>query len=207
MENEIKLFYDLTAEKTADEWYNEEILKPTIIDFLSLLPETPRVLDLGCGPGHESMRLAGAGASVVGIDFSEECIRIANKRCPQCEFKVMDFRYLDDSLGRFDGIFACASLIHISPAEISEVINNIRKFLKDDGYAAIIVIDGEGISKQWSLLEVEGKKLNRAVYLYTKESLQRESVKIGFEFVREGYLDLKLKEYGWRNYIFKKVVM
>ncbi len=28
MVNEIKLFYDLTAEKTADEWYKEEILKP-----------------------------------------------------------------------------------------------------------------------------------------------------------------------------------
>jgi len=173
------------------------------MDFVSLLPETPRILDLGCGPGHESMRLAGTGAIVVGIDFSEECIRIANKRCPQCEFKVMDFRYIDSSLGKFDGVFACASLIHISPAEINKVINNIRKVLKNDGYAAIIVIDGEGISEQWSVLEVEGKKLNRTVYLYTKKSLIQEAVKIGFEFVREGYLDPKLTEFGWRNYIFK----
>lgn len=77
MENEIKLFYDLTAKKTADEWYKEEILMPTIQDFMKLLPKNPRVLDLGCGPGHESMRLNRAGAKVVGIDFSEECIAIA----------------------------------------------------------------------------------------------------------------------------------
>ncbi|EGW39307.1 class I SAM-dependent methyltransferase [Desulfosporosinus sp. OT] len=90
MENEIKLFYDLTAERTAEEWYKEDILKPTIRDFVSLLPERPRILDLGCGPGHESMRLASVGANVLGIDFSEECINIARKRCPQCQFDVLD---------------------------------------------------------------------------------------------------------------------
>jgi len=36
MVNEIMLFYDLTARKTADEWYKEEMLKPTILDFVSL---------------------------------------------------------------------------------------------------------------------------------------------------------------------------
>jgi hypothetical protein len=36
LENDIKLFDDLTAERTADEWYQEEILKPTIVDFVQL---------------------------------------------------------------------------------------------------------------------------------------------------------------------------
>lgn len=79
MENEIKLFYDLTAEETADAWYDNSILKPTIQNFIRLLREKPRVLDLGCGPGHESKRLVMAGADVVGIDFSEECIRQAGE--------------------------------------------------------------------------------------------------------------------------------
>jgi len=70
LENEIKIFYDLTAERTADEWYKEEILKPTILDFVSLLSDHPRILDLGCGTGHESMRLASTGADVLGIGFS-----------------------------------------------------------------------------------------------------------------------------------------
>lgn len=61
MRGEIRLFYDLTAEETADRWYKEEVLKPTIQDFISLLPKHPKVLDLGCGTGHESMRLAQAG--------------------------------------------------------------------------------------------------------------------------------------------------
>ncbi|MBN2410829.1 class I SAM-dependent methyltransferase [candidate division KSB1 bacterium] len=59
------------------------------------------VLDVGCGPGHYSIRLArnGAGA-VTGIDFSEEMIGIAQKKAKEnnlndiCSFVVNDvFEY------------------------------------------------------------------------------------------------------------------
>lgn len=203
MENETKLFYDLTAEKTAEEWYKNDMLKPTINDFIGLLPNSPRVLDLGCGPGHESMRLDEAGAKVVGIDFSEECIGIARKRCPGIRFEVQDFRYLDDRYGKFEGVFACASLIHIEQGELSDVLYHISSVLNDSGYVAILIVDGEGINEKMSLLEVEGKKLRRTVYLYTREFLINEAKKTGLKFFREGYLDKQLKEYGWRNYIFR----
>lgn len=206
MENEIKLFYDLTADKTADEWYKEQILRPTIKDFLSLLQKkNPRIMDLGCGPGHESMRLSEEGAEVVGIDFSEKCIAIAKKRCPQCIFEVLDFRFIDDRFGRFEGVFACGSLIHIKPSEMTSILDRIRKILNKAGYIAILIVDGEGISEKMSVLKVEGKKLNRTVYLYRKDYLIQLANQAGFTFVRQGYLDSKLIEYGWRNYIFQKV--
>lgn len=203
MENEIKLFYDLMAERTADEWYSEDILKPTIQDFISLLPPNPHVLDFGCGPGHESMRLSQAGAEVVGIDFSKKCIDIARQYCPQCKFAVEDFRFLDDVYGRFEGVFACASLVHIGPRELGEVLSNIKKVLVDGGYVSIIIVEGEGINEKFSILEVDGRKLNRTFYLYTQNHLREEAVKAGLEYVREGYLDEKLKKDGWRNYLFK----
>ena len=203
MENEIRLFYDLTAERTADEWYKEEILKPTIIDFVKLLPEHPIVLDLGCGPGHESMRLSSAGAHVTGIDFSEECIRIARERTPQCHFEVMDIRELDSRLGNFHGVFACASLIHIDVQTMPEVIKRIRDVLVNPGYVELVVQDGEGIKDSMSLLEVDGRKLQRTVYCYTKDTLTTVAEKVGLEFEREGYLNPTLIEYGWRNYIYK----
>jgi len=201
LENEIKLFYDLTAERTADEWYKEEILKPSIKDFVSLLPDNPRILDLGCGPGHESMRLASTGADVIGIDFSEECIRIARERCPQCQFELLDFRQLDTKYGKFQGVFACASLIHIDPETLPEVIGRIRSVLADNGYLAVMIQDGKGINESKSLLDVDGKKLRRTVYCYSKEVLLSISNKVGLKFIREGYLDERLLEYGWRNYI------
>ena len=82
MDEETKLFYNLTAEKTADEWYENFVLMPSIEEFVALLQEKPRVLDLGCGGGYESMRLTKASAQVLGVDFSEESIRIAKDRLP-----------------------------------------------------------------------------------------------------------------------------
>ena len=52
MGNDIKTFYDLVAERTADEWYSNNLLLPSIREFLSLMPSKPRILDLGCGPGY-----------------------------------------------------------------------------------------------------------------------------------------------------------
>ncbi len=139
----------------------------------------------------------------MGIDFSEECIKIARERLPQCRFEVMDFRFLDKELGKFDGVFACASLIHIAPDELRTVIKNIKDVLTDDGFVVMIVQDGDGIREDWSLLDVDGEKLKRTVYRYTKEYLLSIAQEIGLELVRTGYLDKSLIEYGWRNYIFK----
>jgi len=52
----MRQFYNLTAERTAEDWYENTVLMPSIQDFVSLLPEKPSILDLGCGPGYESMR-------------------------------------------------------------------------------------------------------------------------------------------------------
>ena len=134
MKNETKLFYDLTAIRTADEWYQNDTLLPTIKDFVSLLPKNPKILDLGCGPGHESRRLASTGADVTGVDYSSECIRVAKERCPECKFEVMDFRDLDDSLGHFDGVFASGSLIHLNSDELPDAINRIMGILEDNGF-------------------------------------------------------------------------
>lgn len=64
-----KKFYDLKAASYADEWYSNDMMNPSIKEFLSFIPKkNPRVLDLGCGPGNESMRLQKQGAIVTGID-------------------------------------------------------------------------------------------------------------------------------------------
>lgn len=205
MKDETKLFYDLTAEKTAAEWYENDILMSTIKDFVSLLPQKPKVLDLGCGPGYETKRLVAVGAEVIGIDYSRECIRVAQKHYPEGKFEIMDFCNLDDRFGQFDGIFASGSLIHIRPDRLANVVGKVSGILKKNGYFLMIVQDGEGINEKWSNLEVEGKKLRRTVYCYTKDYLVKVSESFGLQFIREGYLNPSLFEYNWRNYIFKKI--
>jgi 2-polyprenyl-3-methyl-5-hydroxy-6-metoxy-1,4-benzoquinol methylase len=205
MKDETRLFYDLTAEKTADEWYKNDILLPTIKEFMSFLPEGPKILDLGCGTGHETKRLAFAGAKVTGIDYSSECIRVAKKRCPECKFEIMDFRNLDDQLGKFDGVFASGSLIHIKPHELPGIISAISRIFKKDGCFLAVVQDGEGVNEKWSILEIDGKALRRTVYCYTKNYLIGVVLKSGLEFIKEGYLDKSLYEQNWRSYIFKRI--
>jgi 2-polyprenyl-3-methyl-5-hydroxy-6-metoxy-1,4-benzoquinol methylase len=197
--DETKLFYDLVAEHTADEWYPNTVLLPSIEEFVSSLPEKPRILDLGCGPGYESMRLASAGADVVGIDFSSENIRIARERCPQCKFIELDFRHLDNGLGRFDGVFACASLIHITPLALPGVLKKVAEILNPVGKLLAIVRNGSGIREHWPI--INGHKVHRVVQLYSQAELRRLAAP--FQLVREGYLATELKEQGWRSYLFE----
>lgn len=201
--NDIKAFYDLTAEQTADEWYANDVLNPSILDFVKRLPKSPRVLDLGCGPGHESMRLSRSGADVVGVDFSEECIKTARERCPGVTFEVLDFRELDQRFGTFDGVWACASLIHIEPKELPIVLRGTAGVLKRNGYLIVMVMTGEGVLEEKSNLEVDGWKLRRTVYGYTRESFTAIAEKAGFEFVSEGYLDPTISAHGWGSYIYR----
>jgi len=55
-----------------------------------------RILDLACGPGLYSVRLAALGHSVVGVDFSPASIRYAHEAAEQqrvdCEFRLEDLR-------------------------------------------------------------------------------------------------------------------
>jgi 2-polyprenyl-3-methyl-5-hydroxy-6-metoxy-1,4-benzoquinol methylase len=201
MDEETKLFYNLTAEKTAREWYENYVLMPSIEEFVRLLPDDSRVLDLGCGGGYESMRLVKAGAQVLGVDFSEECIRIARERCPEAQFELMDFRQLDsEKLGKFDGVFACASLIHISPEELPGVFTQMHGVLKPNGFVMASVREGEGFWERWP--EVNRQKIRRIVYLYSRDVLSAAAS--DFNYVKQGYLVPELIENGWRSHIFQR---
>ena len=80
--HDIQKFYNDIAQEFADEWYDNDSLLPILKQFIALLPPSPVILDLGCGAGYESMRLKKLGATVVGVDYSEEPIRIAKLNKP-----------------------------------------------------------------------------------------------------------------------------
>ena len=195
-------FYDLTAESTANEWYGNTVLLPTHRDFLSFLPHSPRILDLGCGAGYEAKRLSTLGAEVVGIDFSSECIRIASQRDPHDRFLQMDFYDISPALGTFHGVLAAGSLIHVPPERLSGMIHRIAGVLTSFGVLCAIVRDGVGQFVSYPV--VGSMKLERIVYRYQQQDLVGAGAANRLRFLRQGVLDETLSRDGWRCYLLQK---
>jgi trans-aconitate methyltransferase len=89
-----------------------------------------RILDLGCGTGHLTARIAETGALVVGVDRSPEMIRQAREKYPSLQFEVMDAREIQLD-GNFDAVFSNATLHWIKEPE--RAIAGIKKSLRPGG--------------------------------------------------------------------------
>jgi trans-aconitate methyltransferase len=104
-------------------------LAAAVLELLDAKPGE-RILDLGCGTGHLTARIAEAGAHVVGVDRSPEMIRQAKEKYPSLRFEVMDARQIALD-GNFDAVFSNAALHWINEPE--RVISCIKKSLRPGG--------------------------------------------------------------------------
>jgi SAM-dependent methyltransferase len=99
--------------------------------FMSAILEGAAVLDLGCGSGRDSLEFIERGYDVTAIDGAEELCELASIHIGQ-DVLCMQFDELDfDEV--FDGIWASAALIHISPEELKGVFEKVIKALKPGG--------------------------------------------------------------------------
>ena len=89
-----------------------------------------RILDVGCGTGHLTARIAASGALTCGIDQSPEMIRQAREKFPELRFEVMDAREISMEES-FDAVFSNATLHWIKEPE--RVIRGIVKVLNPGG--------------------------------------------------------------------------
>ncbi|MDX2263707.1 MAG: class I SAM-dependent methyltransferase [Hyphomicrobiales bacterium] len=87
-----------------------------------------RILDLGCGDGALTARLAAAGAQVVGVDASDDLLRAARAR--GLDARLMDGQALAFST-EFDAVFSNAAL-HWMTRPL-DVIAGVRRALKPGG--------------------------------------------------------------------------
>ena len=113
--------------------------------FLPYLPERAHILDLGCGSGRDSLFFIKQGFSVVSVDGSKEVCKAAEKIL-NSEVRCLRFDELDYH-DEFNGIWACASLLHVPKAEIADIMQKITDATKTNGvlYASFKYGDGETI--------------------------------------------------------------
>ena len=99
--------------------------------FLSYMVLRGTILDAGCGSGRDMIAFRDAGFDVSGIDASAELCRIASEKT-EIPVKQMRFEELEGE-EEYDGIWACASLLHVARVDLLDVLNRLRKLLKTDG--------------------------------------------------------------------------
>lgn len=100
--------------------------------ILSLLQPSQgeRILDVGCGNGDLTAKIAAAGALPTGIDFSEETIRQAKQKYPDMNIQVENAcHYRTEET--FDAVFSHAVLHWIKDAPA--VVQSIQLALKTGG--------------------------------------------------------------------------
>ena len=85
--------------------------------FLSRLPEKAHILDFGCGPERDRRYFLDRGYQVTALDASEELVKLGRQHTGHpilcMTFEEMTFK------DAFDGIWAQASLLHLSYQELS----------------------------------------------------------------------------------------
>ncbi|MBO4502646.1 MAG: class I SAM-dependent methyltransferase [Candidatus Methanomethylophilus sp.] len=123
-------FYDRNAEEYGGMTFSADMSETRQV-FLNLLKEGDSVLDLGCGSGRDSKAFLEAGLAVTAVDGSAGMCEVA-RRNTGLPVRRMLFSELDyDS--EFDGVWACASLLHVPAAELPGVLSLVRRALKDWG--------------------------------------------------------------------------
>ena len=90
------------------------------------------ILDFGCGPGRDLKAFTERGHVAVGLEGSARFAAMA-REYSGCEVLRQDFLELDLPAGRFDGVFANASLFHVPGRDLPRVLGELHAALKPGG--------------------------------------------------------------------------
>jgi SAM-dependent methyltransferase len=123
-------FYDECAQHYWDNTVGID-LGPLYARFLVHVPAGGALLDAGCGSARDVQWFRASGYRVEAFDASPALAALATKHCG---FPVAVRRFQDiDWQSRFDGIWACASLLHVPRAELPDVLRRLARALKPGG--------------------------------------------------------------------------
>ena len=123
-------YYNTRADKFIEDTVNVD-MSSLHQRFDSYLPKGARVLDAGCGSGRDALAFMGMGYSVDAFDASLEMVKYASL-LTELPVKQQTFEELK-GVGLYDGIWCCASLLHVPRNNLSDVMQNIANVLKVKG--------------------------------------------------------------------------
>lgn len=122
-------FYNARAAAYADQTAHAD-LSEVYDRFLALAPAGP-ILDAGSGGGRDTLAFLKRGREVDAFDASEELARISTERTGVTT-QVARFETFQTNK-RYAGIWACASLLHVTQFELSDAIGRLANALATNG--------------------------------------------------------------------------
>jgi ubiquinone/menaquinone biosynthesis C-methylase UbiE len=100
------------------------------------------VLDVGCAHGRDLRFFSGRGFKPIGIDLSRKLLHAA--RDSRVELLLMDMRYMGFRREVFDGLWVCASFLHIPKSDADRVLGEFHRILKTGCPMYLTLQQGEG---------------------------------------------------------------
>ena len=100
-------------------------------EFLPHVKQHGHILDAGCGSARDAAYFKNQGFTVSAFDASPALAKLASNYLQQ-PVEIKAFQELE-CVNKYDGIWCCASLLHVPKAELPQVFLKLQKALKPDG--------------------------------------------------------------------------
>src|SRR6056297_2329178 len=106
-------------------------MSPLYKEFLKHIKDQGHILDAGCGSGRDSLYFLKQGYEVTAMDGSKKLSQLSSELLDQ-EVKCMKFEDINYE-NKFDGIWACASLLHVKRENMESIFSKLINALKPKG--------------------------------------------------------------------------
>lgn len=165
--------------------------------FLFYLKENDLILDFGCGSGRDSKYFLDNGYNVDSVDGSLELCNLATKYLNK-EVICMKFEDLD-VVDKYDGVWACSSLLHVKKEELKNILVKIRNSLKLNGILYVSLKNGGGEEI------INGRYFNYLTYKEFLDIIDDIGCFEELDFFQTGSSVNKDETKLWNNFILRKV--
>lgn len=164
--------------------------------FLKKLSEGAYILDFGCGSGRDTKAFLDKGYAVTAVDGSKELCILASQYTG-IDVKQMMFQELNEC-EVYDGIWSCASILHLSKDELLIVIAKMCKALKQDGiiYMSFKYGEFEGYRKGRYFIDMTEATFEKLIVSVTELVLEDQWISHDVRHER--------KSERWLNMILRK---
>lgn len=153
-------YYQNHAQDFFDGTVNVD-MTPLYEAFTQHLTHGSRVLDAGCGSGRDAKAFHEIGYQVDAFDASSAMVELARQHTG-LPVQLMTFSEIDGK-AQYDGIWCCASLLHVPSSELPAVMQKLADALKPGGvwYVSFKYGNGERVQgeRRFTDLDEEGLRM------------------------------------------------